>query len=44
VHRKAQNQAFALAALPKQSDAVMTVAGMRKLMPIFDTIEEAKAQ
>jgi len=44
VHRKAQNQAFALAALPKQGDAVMTVAGMRKLMPIFDTVEEAKAQ
>ena len=43
VHRKAQNQAFALAALPKQSDAVMTVAGMRKLMPIFDTVEDAKA-
>jgi len=42
VHRRAQQQAFALAALPKQSDAVMTVAGMRKLMPIYESVEQAR--
>jgi anti-sigma B factor antagonist len=43
VHRRAHNQGFALAALPKQGDAVMTVAGMRKLIPIFNSVEEALA-
>jgi len=43
VHRKAQNQGFALAALPKQSDAVLTVAGLRKLLPIYASIEEARS-
>jgi len=43
VHRRAKNQRFALAALPKQGDAVMTVAGMRKLMPIYESVEQARA-
>lgn len=42
VHRRAQNQAFALAALPKQSDAVMTVAGIKKLIPTYESVEQAK--
>jgi len=43
VHRRAQGRTFALAALPKQSDAVVTVAGMRKLMPIYDSVEQARS-
>src|SRR5215470_10908615 len=43
VHRRAQNRGFALAGLPKQSDAVLTVAGLRKLLPIYASIEEARS-
>jgi len=43
VHRKAQGQTFALVALPRQSDAVMTVAGIKKFMPIYESVEQARA-
>jgi anti-anti-sigma factor len=42
VHRRAQNQGFALAGLSKQSDAVMTVAGIKKLIPTYESVEQAK--
>ena len=42
VHRKALNQAFALAALTQQADAVITVAGLKKLLPTFDSVDQAQ--
>lgn len=43
VHRRAKSQAFALAALTQQGNAVMQVAGLTKLVPIFPTVAEASA-
>ncbi len=43
VHRRAHEQAFALASLTKQSDAVMAVAGIKKLVPIYESVEQARA-
>ena len=44
VHRRNQKQRFALAALTPQGTAVMQVAGLMKLMPVFPSVEEAASQ
>ena len=36
-----QGKSFALAALPPQATAVVTVAGLQKLLPVSQTVEEA---
>ena len=43
VHRRGKSQAFALAALTQQGNAVMQVSGLVKLLPNFPTVEEASA-
>ena len=43
VHRRGQSQKFALAALTPQGAAVMQVAGLVKLLPIFSSVQEASA-
>ena len=42
VHRRAKNQQFGLAALTQQSNAVVTVAGLKKLLPIYDSVDQAQ--
>ena len=42
VHRRAKNQGFALAALTQQGDAVMTVAGLKKMLPTYDSVDAAQ--
>ena len=44
VHRRNQGQTFALTGLTKQSNAVVQVAGLTKLLPIHDSVAEALAQ
>lgn len=44
VHRRSLGKSFALSGLSKQSHAVMEVAGLTKLLPIHNTVEEALAQ
>jgi anti-anti-sigma factor len=44
VHRRKKGKSFALAALTKQGNAVMQVAGLTKLLPIYASTEEALAQ
>jgi len=41
VSRRNQGKTFALAALTPQATAVVTVAGLQKLLPVFKTAEEA---
>lgn len=41
VHRRNQSQKFALAALTPQGTAVMQVAGLMKLVPVFSSVTEA---
>jgi anti-anti-sigma factor len=43
VHRRSKSQTFALAALTAQGTAVMQVAGLTKLVPMFPTVAEASA-
>ena len=43
VHRRNQEQRFALAALNQQGMAVMQVSGLLKLMPVFASVTEAEA-
>jgi anti-anti-sigma factor len=43
VHRRNGGQTLALAALTKQGQAVMQVAGLTKLLPVYDTVESASA-
>jgi anti-sigma B factor antagonist len=43
VHRKSAAKKFALAALTQQGAAVMQVAGLAKLLPIYQTAAEALA-
>jgi len=43
VNRRSQGKTFALAALGSQPSAVVTVAGLQKLLPIYKTVEEASA-
>lgn len=42
VHRRNQGQKFALAALSPQGTAVMQVAGLMKLIPVFASVGEAQ--
>ena len=44
VSRRNQGKTFALASLAPQSAAVVTVAGLQKLLPIYNTVEEALAK
>ena len=43
VNRRNQGKTFALAALTPQATAVVTVAGLQKLLPVSKTVEEASA-
>ena len=43
VHRRNQGQTCALAALTPQGIAVMQVAGLMKLMPVFGTVAQAQS-
>ena len=43
VSRKNQGKSFALAALAPQATAVVTVAGLQKLLPIVKSVGEARA-
>lgn len=43
VHRRNLGQSFALTGLTKQSSAVLQVAGLTKLLPIYASNEEALA-
>ena len=43
VSRRNQGKSFALAALAPQATAVITVAGLQKLLPVSRTVEEASA-
>ena len=43
VHRRNKGQTFALGGLSKQGNAVMQVAGLTKLLPIYASLEEAIA-
>jgi anti-anti-sigma factor len=43
VSRRKQGKTLAVAALTKQGTAVLQVAGLTKLLPIFPTIEQALA-
>ncbi len=44
VSRRNQGKTFALAALSPQSAAVVTVAGLQNLLPVYKTVEEAIAK
>jgi anti-anti-sigma factor len=44
VDRRDEGKSFALAGLTKQGTAVMQVTGLTKLLPIFNSVEEALAQ
>ena len=44
VHRRNLGQAFTLACLTKQGNAVIQVAGLSKLLPIHVSVAEALAQ
>ena len=41
VNRRNYGKTYALAALGPQSSAVVTVAGLQNLLPIYKTVEEA---
>jgi anti-anti-sigma factor len=43
VHRRGQTKKMAVAALTTQGAAVLQVAGLTKLLPVFSTVEEASA-
>jgi anti-sigma B factor antagonist len=43
VSRRNQQKTFSLAALSPQSTAVVTVAGLQNLLPVYKTVEEAVA-
>ncbi|MGB8493524.1 MAG: STAS domain-containing protein [Candidatus Acidiferrum sp.] len=43
VSRRNQGKTFALAALTPQATAVVTVAGLQKLLPVSKSVEEASA-
>lgn len=44
VSRRNQGREFGVAALPPQSLAVVTVAGLHNLLPIYKTVEDAAAK
>jgi anti-sigma B factor antagonist len=43
VNRRSQGKTFALAALAPQAGAVVTVAGLQNLLPVYKSVEEAVA-
>jgi anti-sigma B factor antagonist len=43
VHRRSKGQTFSLTGLTKQGSAVMQVAGLTKLLPIYGTVADAIA-
>lgn len=43
VHRRNQGKSFAIAGLTQQGTAVLQVAGLRKLLPTYPTVEAALA-
>ena len=43
VHRRNSGKSFAIAGLTQQGNAVLQVAGLTKLLPIFPTVEAALA-
>jgi anti-sigma B factor antagonist len=43
VHRRSKAQTFTLAGLTKQGNAVIQVAGLSKLLPIYGTVADALA-
>ncbi|MGB2636872.1 MAG: STAS domain-containing protein [Candidatus Acidiferrum sp.] len=44
VSRRNQGKVFALATLSPQSNAVVAVAGLQNLLPVYKTVEEAAAK
>jgi anti-sigma B factor antagonist len=44
VSRRNQGKKFGLAALTQQGSAVVTVAGLQNLLPVYKTVEEAVAK
>ncbi len=44
VSRRNQGKVFALAALSPQSTAVVMVAGLQNLLPVYKTVEDAAAK
>jgi anti-sigma B factor antagonist len=44
VNRRNQGKVLALADLPAQATAVVTVAGLQNLLPIYKTVDEALAK
>jgi len=44
VSRRNQGKRFALATLTSQGTAVVTVAGLQNLLPIYKTVAEAQAK
>jgi anti-sigma B factor antagonist len=44
VSRRSQGKVFALAALAPQATAVVSVAGLQNLLPIYKTVDEAAAK
>jgi anti-anti-sigma factor len=44
VSRRNHGKTFALAALSTQSSAVVTVAGLQNLLPVYKTVDEAVAK
>jgi anti-anti-sigma factor len=43
VNRRSHGKIFALAALAPQASAVVTVAGLQNLLPVYKSVEEAAA-
>ena len=43
VHRRSKGQSFTLTGLTKQGSAVVQVAGLTKLLPIYGTVADALA-
>lgn len=43
VHRRNKGQTLALAGLTKQGSAIIQVAGLKKLLPTYGSLEEALA-
>jgi anti-sigma B factor antagonist len=41
VNRRSHGKTFALAALAPQANAVVTVAGLQNLLPVYKSVEEA---
>jgi anti-anti-sigma factor len=44
VHRRNEGKSLALAGLTRQGNAVVQVAGLTKLLPIYNSVQDALAQ